>query len=141
MRRRINLIPFTVWIPEEERDKELENKLRAEMPGIMRWAVAGCLDWQRIGLRPPQIVTDATKEYLDAEDVIARWIDDCCICGKQFETPSSILFKNYQAWCEHTGERARSQKKLSQTLSEKGFRPGRSMTARSLTGIALREQV
>jgi putative DNA primase/helicase len=43
--RRIRLIPFTVTIPEPERDKGLEEKLRAELPGILRWAVEGCLAW------------------------------------------------------------------------------------------------
>ncbi len=48
--RRIRLVPFTVTIPDAEQDKQLTSKLRAEWPAILRWAVAGCIDWQRNGL-------------------------------------------------------------------------------------------
>jgi putative DNA primase/helicase len=54
--RRIRLVPFTVTIPEAERDKDLPDKLRRELPGILAWAVQGCLDWQREGLGMPEPV-------------------------------------------------------------------------------------
>lgn len=41
--RRVKLIPFDVTIPEEERDPRLVEKLREEYPGILNWAVQGCL--------------------------------------------------------------------------------------------------
>jgi putative DNA primase/helicase len=53
MRRRMLLVPFTVEIPKAERDPKLMEKLRAEWPAILRWALNGCLEWQRIGLAPP----------------------------------------------------------------------------------------
>jgi putative DNA primase/helicase len=62
MRRRFNLLPFTVAIPTAERDLELAGKLQAEWPGILQWAVDGCLAWQREGLRAPKVVTDATED-------------------------------------------------------------------------------
>jgi putative DNA primase/helicase len=62
-RRRFNLIPFTVTIPDDERDKELFEKLKAEYPGILNWALQGCLEWQKIGLAPPQIVREASEAY------------------------------------------------------------------------------
>ncbi|MCK4150568.1 phage/plasmid primase, P4 family, partial [Ralstonia pseudosolanacearum] len=64
MKRRLHLIPFTVTVPPERRDKNLQQKLLAERDGILAWAVQGCLDWQRLGrLDPPQQVLDATEEY------------------------------------------------------------------------------
>ena len=47
MRSRFLLLPFTVTIPAEERDKNLPEKLRVERPAILRWAIDGCLAWQR----------------------------------------------------------------------------------------------
>ena len=78
IRRRLHLIPFSVTIPAEERDTDLPDKLKAELPGILAWMIQGCFDWQRIGLAPPKVVTDATASYLEAEDALAAWIDDSC---------------------------------------------------------------
>src|SRR5262245_43597188 len=78
IRRRLNLIPFSVTIPKEERDMQLFEKLKAEWPGILLWMIQGCLEWQRSGLEPPEVVKNATAAYLEAEDVIATWIDECC---------------------------------------------------------------
>ena len=62
MRRRLHMIPFTVTIPPERRDPRLTEKLLAERDGILAWAVAGCLAWQRSGLQPPACVQAATAE-------------------------------------------------------------------------------
>lgn len=54
--RRIVQVPFTVVIPEPERDPELKRALRtdpAEQTAILAWLVQGCLEWQRRGLDVP----------------------------------------------------------------------------------------
>lgn len=44
IKRRFNLVPFAVTIPENERDPELQEKLKAEWPGILQWAIEGVLN-------------------------------------------------------------------------------------------------
>ena len=78
MRRRVNLIPFAVTIPEAERDPQLVEKLKAEWPGILQWMIDGCLDWQEMGLAPPEAVTNATDAYFAGEDGFANWIAERC---------------------------------------------------------------
>src|SRR5205085_5861280 len=78
IRRRLNLIPFTVTIPPAERDAKLADKLATELPGILAWMIQGCLEWQSRGLAAPPAVTSATAAYLEAEDAVAAWIDDRC---------------------------------------------------------------
>ena len=78
MRRRMLLIPFTVQIPPEERDPDLFEKLKAEWPAILRWMI----DWlsrmaREAACRRPQIVTDATDQYFNDQDVIGEWLEDC----------------------------------------------------------------
>lgn len=68
MRRRVNMIPFLVTIPADERDPGLADKLKAERPGILQWMIDGCLDWQERGLAPPEAVTKATDAYFAGED-------------------------------------------------------------------------
>ena len=53
MRRRFNLVPFTVTIPPHERDAELGEKLKAEWPQILQWLIDGCAEWQEHGLARP----------------------------------------------------------------------------------------
>ena len=49
--RRIKVIPFTVTIPEKLQNPELPAELKMELPGILRWAVEGCFEWQEIGIQ------------------------------------------------------------------------------------------
>ena len=61
MRRRFNLLPFTVTIPPGEQNSELAEKLQTEWGGILQWMIDGCLEWQREGLNPPDAVREATN--------------------------------------------------------------------------------
>src|SRR5262249_15543420 len=98
IRRRVNLIPFTVTIPPAERDENLPDKLAAELPGALAWAVAGCLEWQRRRLDPPEIVKAATAAYLDSEDAISAWVDDACEVNPNAWERTATLFASWSAW-------------------------------------------
>jgi putative DNA primase/helicase len=143
IRRRLHLIPFTVTIGEQERDPDLAEKLKEEYPGILQWAIEGCLMWQREGLNPPTIVRNATSDYLAAEDAIGRWIDDRCSLGDGYWTAGGSLFADWQHWCEGTGERPGTQKRFTQGLQARGIQSERGGAAgtRGFVGIALREDV
>jgi len=119
--RRIRLIPFTVEIPDDQQDKELPLKLRAELPGILTWAVKGCLDWQRDGLAAPKEVLHATKEYREEMDVLGMFLDECC--DTQGEVLTGHLFGAYKNWAEAQEEYVMSQKLFALKLRERGFTP------------------
>ena len=139
MRRRLHLIPFTVTIPPAERDQNLAEKLRAEWPGILAWAVGGCLEWQRIGLAPPAAVKNATADYLEAEDSIAAWIAERCIVSTFATAPAGLLFTGWQAWATAAGEHAGNQKQFGQALEARGFIPTRLHGGiRAFKGISIK---
>lgn len=119
--RRPKLIPFRVTIPEPERDPKLPEKLRAELPGILAWAVQGCLDWQSGGLRTPDEVKAATAEFRAEQDVLQAFVDDCCIESNLATVTAGELYRAYKAWCEQVNENTLSQRKLSQALDERGY--------------------
>jgi putative DNA primase/helicase len=122
MRRRMLLVPFLVQIPPEERDKDLFEKLKAEWPAIMRWCVDGCLKWQKIGLAAPKIVTDATDEYFDDQDLTMQWLEDCTDDGGQHAfTKSSELYASWKNWCDERGTKPGSERLFSDTLCDRGF--------------------
>jgi len=138
IRRRFNLIPFTVTIPPQERDEQLPEKLKAELPGILAWMIEGCLDWRERGLAAPQIVTDATAKYLQAEDAIAAWIDDCATRDPNAFAKNSELFASWSGWATKCGEYVGSQKRFSQNLEARGFSPHRHrQLGRGFQGIRL----
>ena len=138
IRRRIRLIPFTVTIPEADRDHDLEAKLRAEWPGILRWMIDGCLSWQADGLSPPTAVTEATDKYLKAEDAFSLWLDDCCIRDAQAWTKGSLLFGSWKNWAEAMNEFAGSQKRFAQKMEDNGFAPMWKHEGRGFSGIKFR---
>jgi putative DNA primase/helicase len=119
--RRIKLIPFEIVIPNEEQDKNLPEKLRAELPGILAWAVRGCLDWQRDGLAEPPQVTDATAEYREEMDTLGAFIEECCVAGPGASVKATPLYEAYKAWCEQNGETYQKQKWFGMRLTERGF--------------------
>jgi putative DNA primase/helicase len=120
MWRRIRLVPFTVRIPEAERDLALREKLRGELPGILRWAVEGCTEWQRIGLAAPAAVKDATDEYRAHEDVLGAWIEERCTVLDGVRGEMGALYADYSTWSESAGEHAMTQRALGDRLAERG---------------------
>ncbi len=137
IRRRLHLVPFTVTIPERERDEELPERLRPEWPAILRWMIEGCLAWQHEGLNPPASVRTATASYLEAEDALTLWIDECCIRDPNAWEPTGSLFASWKRWAEMSGEFVGSQKRFGQRLEERGFRYHRTNQARGYCGLRL----
>lgn len=121
--RRIRLIPFTVTIPEAERDEQLLCKLNEEAPGILKWAVEGCLNWQRTGLTPPQEVADATATYRSEMDVLNDFINDCCTLGSGMMARKNMFYEAYEQWCLKSGEKPDSKHTLGSRMIERGFAP------------------
>ena len=140
IRRRLHMIPFTVTIPPEQRDRKLGEKLRAEWPSILQWAIDGCLAWQKQGLDPPETVRNATEDYFRMEDAILGWLEDRCVVSPQAATTrTSVLYQDFKAWAEQTGEFCGSQKRFSQDLMDRGFTI-RESHGKVIDGISLRPQ-
>jgi putative DNA primase/helicase len=140
MRRRFHLIPFNVTIPEAERDLHLADKLRLEWPGILDWAIKGCVAWHRDGLNPPAAVRDATAAYLQNEDHVARWIDDCCQLGEREIAKTQVLYKSYGTWCDANNEKPLSSKEFSPELDRKGYMVEHTMYGNIRHGISVRSE-
>jgi putative DNA primase/helicase len=115
---RMRLVPFTVTIPPAERDKGLADKLAAEAPGILAWAVAGCLAWQQRGLHEPAAVLDATADYRAEQDTLGEFIQQCCQTGRNCYAHAGELLAAYQ---DFSGDRRISQRLFGMKLRERGY--------------------
>lgn len=141
MRRRLHLIPFTITVPPEKRDKQLQDKLLTERHGIFAWGVAGCLAWQQEGLMPPQCVMDATDEYFEAEDALGRWLEERCVRQTSAKSLTAELFNDWKQWAEAAGEFMGSQRRFSDLLLTRGLEKWRnSFGVRGFQGIGLKER-
>lgn len=110
--RRIRLVPFTQRIPEEKQDLQLPDKLRAELPGILNWALEGLRQWmqassggKRRGLPHCAAVDSATAEYRGEQDRLKQFLDDCTEAAPGYTIQAGILYQVYRKWCEENGER------------------------------------
>lgn len=134
--RRIQIIPFAVIIPANQRDTKLVETLLAEADGILGWALAGCLAWQKGGLQPPDCVTRLTASHLDAADPVSMFIKNCCDVGPGYSCGSSELHAAWGKWA--AVEDALSQKALVQAIMSRGYQARRSTTKRFITGLRLK---
>ena len=118
--RRIRLIPFEASFKANP-DPYIEEKLKAEIEGILRWAVDGCLKWQRERLEMPEKVEAATNEYRQESDVIAQFLSDCTVETENAKVKASDLYKAYEAWCGEIGEEAITGTAFGRRVREKGY--------------------
>jgi putative DNA primase/helicase len=116
----------------------LPAKLRDELPGILAWAVRGCLEWQRDGLGVPAEVRQATETYRAEQDIFSAFIDECCVILPSACTKSADLYTRYKAWAESGGEHPENQRAFGMRLSERGLTPDKGTGgARVWKGIGL----
>jgi putative DNA primase/helicase len=137
MRRRVNMIPFDVVIPKDERDPHLGDKLEDEGPGILTWMIEGCLDWQERGLAPPDAVTNATDAYFTAQDSFTIWIDECCERDSNAWTATTPLFGSWKAWAERAGVRYGDIKSFGEAMETAHFVWKRKASGKGYEGLRL----
>lgn len=133
--RRVRLVPFTVTIPERERDAELPAKLQKEASGILNWALSGARLWHNEGLGTCAAVERATEEYQTEMDVIGDWLSGFDHDPKGFVS-SAVVKHSWKDYCDENGIRAMSYNRLSVILKERGFVMGKNpMDIRGWIGL------
>jgi putative DNA primase/helicase len=112
-----------VTIPGTERDRNLLEKLRGELPGVLAWIVRGALRWQAEGLERPPEVQEATDRYREESDPLAEFLEDRCVVDPAAGVASADLWRAYLAWAEGAGEKFTvSRRRFAEHLEARGFR-------------------
>ena len=137
MWRRVHLTPFTCSFLEKP-DQELPDQLKAEAPGILAWAVRGCLLWQENGLGAPPAVAEATAAYREESDHVGEFIEDCCVVEPGAKVASSVLWERYQKWVRVNEEVPLSRQVFAERLVRRGFRRNRGGHGGTRTWAGLR---
>lgn len=130
--RRVRLIPFARVFAGDEADPHLKDQLRAEAPGILNWAVAGCLVWQSRGLQTPACIADATDNYQVESDPLGEWLLARCELADAGNARAATLYADYRDWAEDAGMSARER--LSRNMWGR-YMKGRFQHNRDTRGI------
>jgi putative DNA primase/helicase len=104
--RRIVEVPFTVSIPEAERDPAVKATLcdpAQAGAAVLAWAVAGAAAWYRDGLALPQAVKVATAQYREAMDPLRDFLTDRCVLEAVAEIAAKELRATYEEWAREAG--------------------------------------
>jgi putative DNA primase/helicase len=135
---RVQLIPFLATFKGDKRDDQLAQKLEEELSGILAWAVRGCLEWQRIGLNPPDEIKVATSSYRAEMNNVTDFINECCVQDNDARVLASELYRRYREWAIEAGLRfPLSKKALAQELDRMGFESFRTGGKTHYRGLAL----
>jgi putative DNA primase/helicase len=121
MWRRVRLIDFSQPIPASERDPHLSDKLAAELPGILNWALEGLRRVYERGLVVPDAVNTATNEYRAEQDALSGFVADCCVTARNCTASAADLWDAWKTWCAANGEREGSQRALAADLKRRKF--------------------
>jgi putative DNA primase/helicase len=141
--RRVHLIPWTVTIPEAERDEGLKARLQAPevLLGVLAWAMEGAREVASTGVRPPEAVRSATATYRAESDVFGQWLEERCVITPNAVAGGGPLHADYRAWCEANGHRALPSNHFADRLrGVSGVERGTGRERYSWRGIGLADE-
>lgn len=139
--RRIKLVPFNLQLPKHKRDLKLSEKLSLEMPGVLNWAIEGCLKWQKMGLNEPRKVSKATGDYKEEMDIIGPFLYERCHIDAEQKISAKELYEVYSNWCYQNGEFALKNRAFYRVLETQGFKKERGAGNKYFVhGVTLQER-
>ncbi|WP_342636497.1 hypothetical protein [Methylobacterium nonmethylotrophicum] len=127
----------------EAPDRQLEEKLKAEWPAILRWMIEGCLDWQMNGLVRPESVVDATEAYFAEQDLMGQWLAEKCDVRQGDASVwdrTTDLFASWSVYAKAAGDDPGTVKGFGPAMRRKGFPQHRTKAARGFAFVRLRPE-
>jgi putative DNA primase/helicase len=137
--RRIRVIEFPITILPEQQDKRLADRLISELPGILQWAIQGLIEWRKIGLSPPECVSQSTKNYRNDNDTIGQWKESACIFESGLRTSMKELYESYKFWCENSSLDALPNTAVGKELTRLGYKTVKTKKGNDRMGIGLKQ--
>jgi putative DNA primase/helicase len=105
-------------------DKNLDQKLRSELEGILCRLVEGAMQWYQTGLAVPQCLLDAVEEVKANEDTLGQFLTARGRFDPAYQMIAKEFLDAYQKWYIEEGhnERWKPQRNTTYTqLRAKGF--------------------
>ena len=135
--RRIREIPFNRQFTEAEQDKELMTTLTQELPGILNWAIEGCLLWQANGLSAPASVTASVSEYRSEMDTVCSFVTEECLVAPHERIQVGSLYQQYSNWCRSSSKQPQTKVQFGKSLTDQGYKQMRDSNGRYWQGLSI----
>lgn len=121
MARRLKEIPWQFTVEPGNMRSDLDDKLAAEASGIANRLLEGWWSYKSLGIEHPAKIEEATREYLEEVDPVARFLEECTERAEGVMTQSNKLYQLYKNWCEDEGQGAYSNARFSMNLARRGM--------------------
>jgi putative DNA primase/helicase len=142
IKRRLRFVPFDYKLTAQTKNEKLEDELRAESGGILRWLIQEAREYISQGLTSSAVINAASDEYIRDEDALQRFLDERTVIEDSAQVQSSVLYNAFVSWCEANGiKRPISQTLFSERMVKKGFVKRRGMYSVLFWGFRLSESV
>lgn len=136
--RRIRAIPFTVQIPEDQRDEQLGDRLQLDADAVLTWLIDGWIGYREHGLQTPEAVLNETNRYKAESDAVGRFIaDECRVGGAQSSATTGQLYERWQRWAARENAPELSKIAFGRALDRKGFPVDQNTRGWRRSGICL----
>lgn len=122
--RRLIVIPFDAKITTNNDIKNYADYLYDKAGGaILQWIIVGAkkiidADYK---LNPPARVQSAIDSYMEQNNWIQHFVDECCEVDSMYYEKSGELYQEYRNYCNRTGDYPRSTSSFSNALLSLGF--------------------
>jgi P4 family phage/plasmid primase-like protien len=104
------------------RNDKLEDILKLEAPGILRWLIEGAREWYVSGLRPPVKVHRATKDLREQQDLIGQFLKERTVRDPKGRVPYSnatdSLYSAYKGWVVENGQKPLGRNKFLRQIRD-----------------------
>jgi len=135
---KVIFIPFKRYFEPHERDKNLLAKLKQELPGILQWAIRGCLAWQEQGLNVPECLKQATAQYRHEQNVLGHFVEDELIENDDLKTPCGQMYTHYEEWAGKNGEYQMTATEFKERMEQRYGDAGRSAQGKFWKGVGIK---
>ncbi|MCH1921335.1 phage/plasmid primase, P4 family [Shewanella sp. A3A] len=137
MWRRMILLPFNASFSKEQLDPRLMDKLYAELPGILNWALEGVRQWLIRGIKAstPDSIKAEIDEYRHESDLLSMFLEECTSSGEYVFTDD--LYDSFKKWAERDGDWKMTRNIMTKRLVEKGYEKTRKNSKVAIQGIRL----
>lgn len=145
--RRLSILQFSAYIPEEKRDKQLKDKLKEELSGIFNWAIEGLqrLRKNNYNFSKSSNMEELLSQYKKELNPIIQFFEECIeITNDTVREDTKVVYNTFKNWAYHNGLRGYTNisnqkfwREFDRYIESSGYKIGKrkSNTVRFRTGI------